>query len=426
MTIPAEIPGLRAEAVVDLAAIRHNVATLRAHAGTAQVMTVVKADGYGHGAVPVARAAREAGADWIGTAVLEEALALRAAGDTGPVFCWLTTPGEPLARAIAEGIDLSASAPWEIAEIIAGVTDRPARVHLKIDTGMSRGGAVPEEWPVLLRAAVDAQKSGRLEVTGIWSHLASADEPKSPANEVQLATFESAVEAAASVGIEPRFRHLANSGATLALPETHFDLVRPGIATYGLSPFGRSLTPAELGLRPAMTLRARLAMVKRVPAGVGVSYGLTWTAPRPSTLGLIPLGYGDGLPRHASNGAPVQAAGGRRSIVGRICMDQCVVNLADDEAEAGDEVVLFGPGTAGEPTAEDWADAAGTISYEIVTRLRARIPRRYVDSDRTEQGRAGGKVWVGQGGTEGEVGAGRGTAEGNLGVGQGGAEGKEP
>jgi alanine racemase len=373
---------VRAEAVVDLGAIRHNVATLRARIGTAQLMTVVKADGYGHGMVPVAGAAREAGADWIGAAVLEEALALRAAGDTGPIFCWLTTPGEPLAQAIAAGIDLSASAPWEIDELAAGVTDRPARVHLKIDTGMSRGGAVPHEWPALIRAALREVKTGRLEIIGIWSHLSSSDQPKSAANEAQVATFESAVEIASSLGVEPPLRHLANSGGTLALPETHFDLVRPGIATYGLSPFGHALPSDELGLRPAMTLRARLAMVKRVPAGVGVSYGLTWTAPRPSTLGLIPLGYGDGLPRHASNGAPVQAAGTRRTIVGRICMDQCVVDLEDAEAAAGDEVVLFGPGTGGEPTADDWADAAGTINYEIVTRLGARIPRRYVDSGR--------------------------------------------
>jgi alanine racemase len=382
MSEPQESSNVRAEAVVDLGAIRHNVATLRARVGTAQLMTVVKADGYGHGMVPVARAAREAGADWIGAAVLEEALALRAAGDTGPIFCWLTTPGEPLEQAIAAGIDLSASAPWEIDELAAGVTDRPARVHLKIDTGMSRGGAVPEEWPALIRAALREVKTGRLEITGIWSHLSSSDEPKSAANEAQLATFESAVEIAASLGVEPKLRHLANSGGTLALPETHYDLVRPGIATYGLSPFGHVLPSAELGLRPAMTLRARLAMVKRVPAGAGVSYGLTWTAPRPSTLGLIPLGYGDGLPRHASNGAPVQAGGARRTIVGRICMDQCVVNLEDAEAAAGDEVVLFGPGTGGEPTADDWADAAGTINYEIVTRLGARIPRRYIDSGR--------------------------------------------
>jgi len=372
---------VRAEAVVDLAAIRHNVATLRSRLASAQLMTVVKADGYGHGMVPVARAARQAGADWIGAAVLEEALALRAAGDNGPIFCWLTTPGEPLEQAIAEGIDLSAGAPWEIDEIAAGVEDRPARVHLKIDTGMSRGGAVPEEWPTLLRAALAEEKAGRIEITGIWSHLASSDEPKSPINEAQVATFLSAIEVAESLGVDPPMRHLANSGGTLALPETHFDLVRPGIATYGLSPFGHALPSAELGLRPAMTLRARLAMVKRVPAGAGVSYGLTWTAPAPSTLGLIPLGYGDGLPRHASNGAPVQVRGERRTVVGRICMDQCVVNLEDGSAEAGDEVVLFGPGDNGEPTADDWADAAQTINYEIVTRLGSRVPRRYVDSE---------------------------------------------
>ncbi len=374
-------PQKRAEAVVDLAAIRHNVAMLRTRLSSAQLMTVVKADGYGHGMVPVARAARQAGADWIGAAVLEEALELRAAGDTGPIFCWLTTPGEPLEQAIAAGIDLSAGAPWEIDELAAGVTDRPARVHLKIDTGMSRGGAVPEEWPALVKAALEEQRAGRIEITGIWSHLSSSDEPKSAANEAQVATFVSAVDVAESLGVGPTLRHLANSGGTLALPETHFDLVRPGIATYGLSPFGHALPSSELGLRPAMTLRARFAMVKRVPAGAGVSYGLTWTAPKPSTLGLIPLGYGDGLPRHASNGAPVQVAGVRHTIVGRICMDQCVVNLGDDQAVAGDEVILFGPGDNGEPIADDWADAAGTINYEIVTRLGARIPRRYVNEE---------------------------------------------
>src|SRR3954466_1989785 len=174
---------VRAEAVVDLAAIRHNVTTLRARAEGAQVMTVVKADGYGHGMIPVARAAREAGAGWIGAAVLEEALALRDAGDTGPIFCWLTTPGEPLADAVAAGIDLSAGAPWEIDELAAAADDRPARVHLKIDTGMSRGGAVPEEWPALIRAALRAQAAGQIEIKGIWSHLAQSDEPKSAIND---------------------------------------------------------------------------------------------------------------------------------------------------------------------------------------------------------------------------------------------------
>src|SRR5689334_1899162 len=198
---PRERP-TRAEAIVDLAAIRHNVATLRDRAVDSQLMTVVKADGYGHGIVPVAAAARAAGADWIGAAVLEEALALRDAGDTGPIFCWLTTPGEPLAEAIDSGIDLSAGAPWEIEELAAAVDDRPARVHLKIDTGMSRGGAVPEEWPALIREALREQAAGRIEIKGIWSHLASSDEPKSAVNEAQLATFLEAIEVAESFGVE--------------------------------------------------------------------------------------------------------------------------------------------------------------------------------------------------------------------------------
>jgi alanine racemase len=381
MSAPSVDRLARAEAVIDLGAIRHNVGVLRDRAGSAQVMAVVKADGYGHGLVRAAQAARSAGADWIGAAVIEEALALRAAGDTGPIFCWLTTPGEPLATAIAAGIDLSASAPWAITELAAAVTTRPARVHLKIDTGMTRGGATADEWPELVRAAAREQAAGTIEITGIWSHLACSDEPANPVNRAQLEAFRSALSLARSLGIDPPLRHLANSGGALALPETHFDLVRPGIATYGLSPFGRELSSAELGLRPAMTLRARLALVKRVPAGTGVSYGHTWASPAPTTLGLIPLGYGDGLPRHASGTGPVQAAGGRRTIVGRICMDQCMIDLDDDAAEVGDEAILFGPGDAGEPTADDWADAAQTINYEIVTRIGARIPRRYVDPE---------------------------------------------
>jgi len=370
---------LRAEAVVDLGAIRHNVATLRACAGSAELMTVVKADAYGHGLVPVARAAREAGAAWIGVAVIEEALALRAAGDTGPIFCWLTAPGELLDEAVAAGIDLSASAPWAIDELAAASTGTPVRVHLKIDTGMSRAGATPDEWPQLVEAAAAAQAAGKIEIVGIWSHLAIADDPKSPVNQQQIDLFTSAVDTAAALGVTPRLRHLANSGGTLALPGTHFDLVRTGIATYGLSPFGRAITSAELGLRPAMTLRGRLTVVKRVPAGAGISYGHTYTTSAPTTLGLLPLGYGDGLPRHASGTGPVWVAGARRTIVGRVCMDQSLIDLGDDEVAPGAEVLLFGPGDQGEPTVDDWADAAQTINYEIVTRLGARIPRTYLE-----------------------------------------------
>jgi alanine racemase len=371
---------VRAEAVVDLAAIRHNVETLRAVAGPAAVMAVVKADGYGHGMAASARAARDGGASWIGVAVVEEALALRAAGDTGPVFCWLAAPGELLDDAVAAGIDLSASSAWMVDELVtaARAAGRPARVHLKVDTGLSRSGATVADWPELFAAAAKAQAAGEVEVVAVWTHLACSDEPGHPANAAQLAAYTEALEVAAGNGIDPPLRHLANSGGTLALPETHFDLVRPGIAVYGLSPFGPSRPSAELGLRPAMSLRARLALVKRVGAGAGVSYGHTHVTAAPTTLGLIPIGYGDGIPRHVSDRGPVLAAGKQRRIAGRVCMDQFVIDLEGDDARAGDEVVLFGPGDDGEPTADDWAAAADTINYEIVTRIGPRVPRRYV------------------------------------------------
>jgi alanine racemase len=370
----------RAEAVIDLAAVRHNVEMLRARAGSAQMLVAVKADGYGHGMIATSRAAREGGAGWLGVAVIEEALALRAAGDKGRIFCWLTVPGEPLADAVAAGIDLSASSAWMVDELVAAATaaGRVARVHLKIDTGLSRSGAPAAEWPDVCTAAAKAQAAGQLEIVAIWSHLACSDQPEHPANAAQLAAFTEAIEVAARYGIDPPLRHLANSGGTLALPQTHFDLVRPGIAAYGLSPFGAARPSREFGLVPAMTLRARLALVKRVGAGAGVSYGHTYITPSPTTLGLVPLGYGDGIPRHVSSRGPVLAAGKVRRIVGRVCMDQVVIDLGGDDADAGDEVVLFGPGDGGEPTADDWAAAADTINYEIVTRIGPRVPRRYV------------------------------------------------
>jgi alanine racemase len=367
----------RAEAVIDLAAIRHNVETLRERAGSAEVMVVVKAEAYGHGIVDSARAARRAGAGWLGVAVLEEALALRDAGDTGPILCWLAVPGEPLHRAVAAGIDLSASAGWMLDELVAAaaIAGRPARVHLKADTGLNRSGAGPDEWTVLVEAAARAQAEGRIEVVAVWSHLACSDEPKHPANALQLEAFSDAVRIAAGHGLGDVRKHLANSGALLGLPDTRFDIVRPGIAAYGLSPFGRAGTAAELGLRPAMTLRSRLALVKRVAAGAGVSYGHTHITERPTTLGLLPIGYADGIPRHASNLGPVRVAGRRHTIAGRVCMDQCVIDLGDADAQAGDVVTVFGPD---DPTADDWADAIGTISYEIVSRIGTRVPRTYV------------------------------------------------
>ena len=343
-------------------------------------MAVVKSDGYGHGAVPCARAAREAGASWIGTATPEEALALRAAGDSGRLMCWVWTPGGPWQAAVEADIDVSASARWALYEIVAAARacGRTARVHLKVDTGLGRGGCQPADWAELVAAARAAEAEGALKVTGIWSHFACADEPGHPSIAAQLDAFRAALATAERAGLDPEVRHHANSPATLTLPESHFDLVRPGVSVYGLSPSPEIGVPSELGLRPAMTLRAALSLTKRVPGGHGVSYGHHYTTRGETTLALVPVGYGDGIPRHASGAGPVLVGGRWRTVAGRIAMDQFVVDLGGDTAAAGDEAVLFGPGDRGEPTVEDWARAAGTIGYEIVTRISPRVPRVYV------------------------------------------------
>lgn len=367
----------RAHARVDLGAIADNVASLRDRARPAELLAVVKADGYGHGLVPAARAARAGGASWLGVAFIEEALALRAAGIETRILCWMGTPGEPYADAVAADVDLSANAPWMVSEIAAAARQagRPARLHLKADTGLSRGGAVLADWPELVDSALRTEARGYIHVVGVWSHLACADDPGDPSVRRQLDAFAEALATAEKAGLRPEVRHLANSAATLTAPETHFDLVRPGIAAYGLSPIpGR---PREHGLTPAMTLSARLALVKTVPAGSGVSYGHRYRTDTATTVGLVPLGYADGIPRHATNTAEVLAAGRRRRIAGTVCMDQFVVDLGDDPASAGDEVVVFGPGGSGEPTAGEWADSLATIPYEIVSRIGPRVPRTY-------------------------------------------------
>jgi alanine racemase len=380
---PAALPSapLRARAEIDLRALRANVRTLRACAPRSELMAVVKADGYGHGMVPCARAAREAGASWLGTTTPEEALLLRAAGDTGRVLCWLWTPGGPWRECVEADVDVTVSGLWALREVVAAARagGRTARVHLKSDTGLGRNGCAPADWPELTAAAPAAETDGTLRVTGVWSHFACADEPGHPSIALQLAAFHEALAVAGRAGLNPEVRHLANSPATLTLPDAHFDLVRTGVSMYGLSPSPEVGTAAELGLRPAMTLSASLAQVKRVPGGHGVSYGHTYVTPGETTLALVPVGYADGIPRHASDTGPVLVAGKWRTVAGRVAMDQFVVDLGGDAAQVGDEAVLFGPGDRGEPTAEDWARAAGTIGYEIVTRVGARLPRVYVD-----------------------------------------------
>ena len=377
----------RAEIVVDLAAIRHNVRILKdlvSVDGPVQLMTVVKADGYGHGMVEAAAAARDGGADWLGVATIEEALALRAAGDRGPLLCWLSAPGDDFAAAVAAGVEVTAYSVAELDEIAAA---GPARVQLKVDTGLARGGAGRADWEAFFAAAAAHEAAGRVRVTGIWSHLAASDEPAHPANDRQEATFRQALALAEQAGLDPDVAHLANSAAAILRPSAHFDLVRCGIASYGLDPAPG--TSPRLGLRPAMTVRARLMMSKPVAAGDGVSYGHTWVAPADTTVGLVPAGYADGIPRAAGNTASVWVEDSVRPVRGRVCMDQLVVDLHGELPPSGTEVVLFGPGDLGEPTAQDWADAVGTISYEIVTRIGGRLVRRHVDSDETTGETAG-------------------------------------
>jgi alanine racemase len=375
--------GARAEATIDLAALRGNVAALRERTRGPELMAVVKADAYGHGAVSCAREAVAAGARWLGTATPEEALALRAAGigaDRARVLCWLWTPGGPWAQALRAEIDISVSGRWAMDELLAAVreTGIQARVHLKADTGLGRNGCQPRDWPDLVAAARAAEAEGLVKVVGLWSHFAAADEPGHPSIRLQLDGFAEAVASAERAGLRPEVRHLANSPATLLLPESYYDLVRPGLAVYGLSPVPEAGGPADFGLRPVMALTARLALVKHVPGGHGVSYGHHYTTSGETTLGLVPVGYADGIPRHASGTGPVQVGGKWYTVAGRVAMDQFVIDLGGDTAQVGDEVRLFGNGEHGEPTAEDWGRACGTISYEIVTRIGARVPRRYL------------------------------------------------
>jgi len=368
---------MRSEARIDLAAITANTRRLGELAGPAGVMAVVKADGYGHGLVPSARAVLAGGAAWLGVAFLEEALALRAAGITAPVLAWLWAPQDDLAPAVRAGVDLGVYDGAELAAAAAAArsTGTPARVHLKADTGLSRGGARPQAWPELCAAA--ARTEG-VEVVGVWSHLAFADAgPDHPVNAAQVRAFGQALEAAERAGVRPQVRHLANSAATLTAPATHYDLVRPGVSLYGLSPVPELGGPASFGLRPAMTLASTVALAKRVPAGAGVSYLHRYTTTRETTLALVPLGYADGVPRAGAGRLPVLLGGRRRTVAGAVCMDQFVLDAGDDEVAAGDEVLLFGPGDDGEPTAQEWADVLGTIDYEVVTRIGTRVPRTY-------------------------------------------------
>lgn len=396
-------------AVVDLAAIKHNLSVLRAAAPDALQLATVKANAYGHGLVPVALAALEGGADWLGVAQLAEAFALRRGLDEAgvaradaPVLAWISTSSSDFAAAIEADIDLSVSWTWVLADICAAAraVGRPARVHVKIDTGMSRAGSTLADLPALASALRMAADDGLVDVVGAWSHMSRADDPSeagnaSTANHVRI--FEEGLSILADAGITPRIRHLSATSGILWHPEAHYDMVRAGIGLYGLSPDPEVATADVLDLVPALELRAPLTSVKVIEEGTPLSYGGTWVAPTRRWIGLVPLGYGDGIFRAASNRARVvvrtEAGLLNAPLVGRVCMDQFMVDLGpaqgdpgtptarsgDAPAAVGDIAVLFGTGALGEPLADEWADAASTINYEIVTNLGAHIPRAYRD-----------------------------------------------
>ena len=379
-------PGLLAEAVVDLGAIEHNVRVLREHAGSAQVMAVVKADGYGHGATRVARAALAAGAAELGVATVDEALALRADGITAPVLAWLHAPGIDFGPALLSGVQIAVSSLRQLDEILdaARRTGRTATVTVKVDTGLNRNGIAPADYPSMLTALRKALAEDAIRLRGLMSHMVYADQPQNPTNDIQAQRLTALLAQARDHGVRFEVAHLSNSAATMSRPDLAFDLVRPGIAVYGLSPVPQC---GDMGLIPAMTVKCAVALVKSVRAGEGVSYGHTWIAEDDTTVALLPIGYADGVFRSLGGRLDVLINGRRRPGVGRICMDQFLVDLGPGQVDVaeGDEAILFGPGGGGEPTAQDWADLLGTIHYEVVTSPRGRITRTYREAGTVER-----------------------------------------
>ena len=378
--------GVLAEAVVDLGAVAHNVRVLREHAGSARVMAVVKADGYGHGATRVARTALASGASELGVATVDEALGLRADGVTAPVLAWLHPRGTDFGPALAADVQVAISSVRQLDELLDAVrrTGQTATVTVKVDTGLNRNGVGPAQYPSMLAALRRALADDAIRVRGIMSHLVFPDEPDDPTNALQAERLSDMLAQARSQGVRFEVAHLSNSSATLARPDLAFDLVRPGIAVYGLSPIPQR---GDMGLRPAMTVKSTVALVRSIRAGDGVSYGHTWIADRDTNVALLPIGYADGVFRALSGRLEVLINGRRRRGIGRICMDQFVVDLGPghpDVAE-GDEAILFGPGGRGEATAQDWADLLGTIHYEVVTGPRGRITRTYREVDTVER-----------------------------------------
>jgi alanine racemase len=369
----------RASAEISLLAIADNLKLIKSKTN-AQVLAVVKADAYGHGLIQVGKAAENAGADWLGTALLEEGITLRNSGMKIPIISWLTPLGEDFKAAINLDIDLSISSTELLNEIVlAGKSVKKIpRIHVEVDTGMSRGG-VGDDWQLFLAELSKAVAANEINIVGIWSHFARADEPDEGMNGEQLTVFEDRIKSAGAAGIKADFIHIANSASSLTNNGAHKNIIRWGIGLYGLSPDLNNLGDSKsLNLKPAMRLKAKLHLVKAVKAGVSVGYGGTAITKSDTKLGVVTLGYADGIPRNANNLAGVFVGGKRATIIGRVSMDQFVVDLGSNSlAKTGDEVIVFGDGAGGEYTADEWAKASGTINYEIVTRIGSRVPRIY-------------------------------------------------
>lgn len=359
----------RAEARIDITALAANISLLKKRADS-NLLAVVKADAYGHGLVEIGLAAEKSGADWLGVALLEEAISLRTHGVRIPILAWLVPPGSDFNLAVQHDIDIAVASIIALKEI-SRVPNRP-RIHIEVDTGMTRGGFL-DEWPQLLQ-----EDFSKVDVVGVFSHFARADEAGQQQNIDQVESFKTKVSDLAAVGINPPIKHLANSAATLLNEDSIFDMVRTGIAMYGLTPDFKTMGNSKnLDLKPLMQLRAKLHLVKSVPAGSPVGYGATATTDKETKLGVVAMGYADGIPRIAQ-GAGAFINGQRAPIIGRVSMDQFVVDLGPDStATSGDWVVVFGDGSHGEYTADDWGSASLSINYEIVTRIGPRVPRIY-------------------------------------------------
>ena len=357
------------EALIRPAAISHNVGVVAQMAQTPHLLVVVKARGYGHGALTAARAALEGGANWLGTADTSEALELRAGGIKSRVLAWLVGPDEDLKEAIALDIDLGVSSLRQLDQVTRAVTPgTPARIHLKVDTGLGRSGADPRDWEAFFRAAKSAQDAGLVIVVGLYTHL-SGTSAQADAQQGEL--YQRAWEVMEAGGLTPEIRHVTSSVGTSDSPKLAYDMVRVGVAAYGIPVTDRY---QGLGLKPAMRVSAQVVLVKRVQEGLGVGYGHTYRTSSETSLALVPMGYADGVPRHASNSGPVTVDGQRFSVSGRVSMDQFTIDIGDSPVREGQWAVLWGDPAHGEPSVQEWADAAGTISYEIVTRLGSRVP----------------------------------------------------